>query len=75
MKVEIDTTACTGHGRCYEVAPGLFAADPESGYGEVTGAGEVGPSEVDAARRAVAVCPEAAIVVAEVPTPTREVER
>jgi len=34
MKVRIDTEACTGHGRCYSLAPEVFVAD-DSGYGTV----------------------------------------
>ncbi len=29
MKVILDTTMCTGHGRCYTLAPEVFAPDDE----------------------------------------------
>jgi ferredoxin len=29
MKVIIDRAMCTGHGRCYTLAPEVFAADDE----------------------------------------------
>ena len=66
MKIRIDTDLCTGHGRCYTVAPELFDADDESGYGLVIGDGAVGPDRadlVDQARRAVGNCPERAVVL------------
>ncbi|HEY6789451.1 MAG TPA: ferredoxin, partial [Trebonia sp.] len=38
MKVQIDSNSCQGHGRCYDLAPGLFGDDDE-GYGRVLGDG------------------------------------
>ena len=29
MKIVVDDSACTGHGRCYVLAPTLFSADDE----------------------------------------------
>ena len=60
MKVHIDSGRCQGHGRCYDLAPGLFGDDDE-GYGQVLGDGIVSPGEEKAARLAVANCPEHAI--------------
>ena len=34
VKVRIDTQACTGHGRCYTLAPEVFDSD-DRGYGMV----------------------------------------
>ncbi|MGP3960183.1 ferredoxin [Nonomuraea sp. 3N208] len=62
MKVKIDSERCQGHGRCYDLAPGLFGED-EEGYGQVLGEGVVPPEEVQAARLAVANCPERAIEI------------
>ena len=62
MKVQIDPERCQGHGRCYDLAPSLFG-DDEEGYGQVLGDGVVPSGEEDAARRAVANCPERAIEV------------
>ena len=59
MKVRLDRARCTGHGRCYALAPEVFEADDE-GYGTVL-ATSVPAGEEDAARRAVANCPEEAI--------------
>ena len=36
VKLRIDTERCQGHGRCYDLAPGLFGEDGE-GYGTVLG--------------------------------------
>ncbi len=62
MKVRIDPERCQGHGRCYDLAPSLFG-DDEEGYGQVLGDGVIPPGQEDAARRAVANCPERAIEV------------
>jgi len=56
MKLIIDQERCTGHGRCYALAPELFDCD-DWGHSvlllpEVPGALE------DKARLAVASCPE-----------------
>jgi ferredoxin len=55
----IDHERCTGHGRCYTLAPGLFEPD-EGGYGRVTGDGAIAADPVGAAS-ALANCPEGAI--------------
>ncbi len=34
MRVVIDHEACTGHGRCYTLAPDVFDSD-DAGYGVV----------------------------------------
>lgn len=60
MRVVIDHEACSGHGRCYTLAPTVFAADA-TGYGEVLVSGEL-PAELEsAARTGEANCPERAI--------------
>ena len=35
MKLRIDESVCTGHGRCYSLVPELFEPD-DRGYGVVT---------------------------------------
>lgn len=62
MQVRIDTDLCTGHGRCYGVAPDLFV-DDDDGNGQVIGDGTVPPELEDLARKAVANCPERAITL------------
>ena len=59
LRVEIDTAICTGHGRCYELAPSVFT-DDERGYGQVRNAVLL-PELVSNARSAEANCPERAI--------------
>ena len=64
MKVQIDARSCQGHGRCYDLAPGLFGADDE-GYGAVLGDGAVPPGQEHDARLAALNCPEHAIEFVE----------
>lgn len=61
MKLRIDADACTGHGRCYSLAPELFDAD-EYGHGTVSGE-DVPDGMQEQARVAVANCPERAITL------------
>ena len=60
MKVQIDPALCQGHGRCYDLAPGLFGEDDE-GYGQVLGPGSVPPDKEHDARLAALNCPERAV--------------
>lgn len=61
MKIRIDGDTCTGHGRCYMVAPKLFEPDDE-GFGQVLS--EDVPAELEAdARRAAGNCPEQAVLI------------
>ena len=62
MNVVIDTEACTGHGRCYMVAPSVFASD-DSGFGVVVVEGSLDPEQLAEARAAVANCPERAVAL------------
>lgn len=62
MKIRIDDDLCSGHGRCYALAPDLFTAR-DDGFGEVIGDGTVTPGLEADARRAAANCPERAVVV------------
>ena len=64
MKVQIDPGLCQGHGRCYDLAPGLFGADDE-GYGQVLGDGAVPSEAKHDADLAVLNCPEQAIQLLE----------
>lgn len=62
MKVTIDHERCTGHGRCYALAPDVFE-DDDAGYGSVRDAEPVDPDRMAAARAAALACPERAIVI------------
>lgn len=61
MKIRIDTAACTGHGRCYALAPALFEPDDE-GNGVVISE-DVPPEHEADARRAAGSCPERAVLL------------
>jgi ferredoxin len=63
MRLRIDTEACTGHGRCYVLAPDLVDCDDE-GYGQVRKA-DLDPVEEEQARKAVLGCPERAVQLEE----------
>jgi ferredoxin len=64
MKVRVDDERCEGHGRCYALAPELFAPD-DIGNGHERGDGTVAAGMEEKARLAVANCPERAITVEE----------
>jgi ferredoxin len=61
MRLRIDSDACTGHGRCYVLAPALVDCDDE-GYGSVAKA-DLDPADEELARKAVLGCPERAVHV------------
>jgi ferredoxin len=61
MKIRLDRTVCTGHGRCYALAPDVFEAD-DDGYGVVRVA-DVPPHLEAQARTAEENCPERAISI------------
>ena len=63
MKILLDAQTCTGHGRCYSLAPEFFEPD-ELGHCTVVVA-EPPPEQVAAARRAVSSCPEEALRIEE----------
>lgn len=63
VRLRIDRDRCTGHGRCYDLAPDLVTDDDE-GYGRVV-AEHPDESQLDAARRAVNSCPERAVLLEE----------
>jgi ferredoxin len=59
VKVSLDAARCSGHGRCYSLAPAVFGED-EHGHCVVKLA-EVPPEQQRPARLAVANCPEDAL--------------
>ncbi len=61
MRLELDSGACQGHGRCYSLSPALFDAD-EEGHSVLLVA-DVPVGEEPAARQAVQSCPEEAITL------------
>ena len=62
MRVSVDATKCEGYGTCAIHAPEIFKLD-EWGYAYADGDGVVTPELREAAQRAIADCPIAAIVV------------
>ncbi|HET9080361.1 MAG TPA: ferredoxin [Trebonia sp.] len=64
MKVQINPQLCQGHGRCYDLASGLFGADDE-GYGQVLGDGTVPQEAEHPAHLAALNCPEQAVELLE----------
>ena len=63
MKIKIDNERCTGHGRCYALAPEVFEPDDE-GHSIVLHE-EVPPEFEAKARLGVDNCPEQAISIVE----------
>ena len=63
MRTSIDTARCTGHGRCYSLAPEVYDAD-EEGHSVVL-TSDVPPEFEESARRAAAECPERAVLLEE----------
>ena len=64
MKISVDPEKCTGHARCYGLAPDVFTVD-DYGLSSAVGDGSVPPELEDKARLAIANCPEYAIEVVE----------
>jgi ferredoxin len=58
-RLTIDSSLCSGHGRCYEVAPKLFRPD-DDGYGQVTEPMVTGEDRI-LAERVAGLCPELAV--------------
>ena len=63
MKIRLDGARCTGHGRCYTLAPNVFDADDEGHC--MLRAPEVAPAHEREARVAVLNCPEDALELSE----------
>ena len=61
MKLSVDRTLCSGHGRCYTVAPAWFDCDDEGFSVVLREDVPADDPDVEQARLAVASCPERAI--------------
>jgi ferredoxin len=58
VKIILDADRCTGHGRCYSLAPELFDSDHE-GHSVVLAPGDEVPADLEPqARLAIENCPE-----------------
>ncbi len=63
MRIRVDGALCSGHGRCYAVAPDVYAPDDE-GYNAFRDTiVEIAPELEEQAQRGIANCPEAAISI------------
>lgn len=61
MKLSVDARQCTGHGRCYSLAPALLEPDDE-GYVTIRGGSIEVPDELrQLADEVAGTCPEGAI--------------
>jgi ferredoxin len=61
VRLYIDPNVCTGHGRCYSIAPELLSLD-DQGYVEQRGREIDVPTDlIELADEAEGTCPEAAI--------------
>ena len=65
MKLHVDGDVCTGHGRCYTVAPDLLSYDDEGFVSIRDETIEVPAEQRKAAEDAAATCPEQAISLIE----------
>jgi ferredoxin len=63
MRITVDHEACTGHGRCWSLAPEVFEAD-DDGYC-ATHEVDVPADLEEQARRAALSCPERAITISQ----------
>jgi ferredoxin len=65
MKMTVDRDLCSGHGRCYALAPDLFESDDE-GFNSFRGKTvDVASDQEEIARRGANACPERAISLDE----------
>jgi ferredoxin len=63
MRLSVDESRCTGHGRCYSEAPKLLSDDDEGFVTLRGGSMEITDDQVADAEEAVAACPERAITL------------
>jgi ferredoxin len=62
MKIVFDEDRCTGHGRCYALAPDVYDAD-DQGHCVVRIEGDVPVDLEEAARVGASNCPEDALSI------------
>ena len=63
MQVKVNTSKCSGHGRCFAVAPGVYRLNRD-GYND-TPDPVVKPGLEEEARKGAKACPERAITIVE----------
>jgi ferredoxin len=65
MRIAISSEKCSGHGRCYTLAPSVYETD-EMGFNAQRGQViDVPADEEEAARLGVISCPEEALTIVE----------
>lgn len=65
MKLRVDGSLCTGHGRCYSEAPRIYSPDSD-GFSDRRDINREVPQQLqEDARIGQSVCPEGAIFVEE----------
>jgi len=64
VKIKIDGERCTGHGRCYALAPEVFEPDDE-GHSVLLIEGDIPADLEPKARIGVDNCPEQAISIVD----------
>ena len=67
LRIDIDLDRCSGHGRCYMLAPDVFDADDEGWPVTIDNPAISAEEHAAEARTAVGSCPESAITVTEAP--------
>jgi ferredoxin len=65
MKIRVDGDLCTGHGRCWTLAPEVYDADDDGYNGGAGTVVDVAPGQEAAALRGLRSCPEAALTIIE----------
>jgi ferredoxin len=61
MRLAVDASQCTGHGRCYSLAPQLLSPD-DQGYVTIRGSSIEVPEDLrELADEVAGTCPEGAI--------------
>jgi ferredoxin len=63
MLVRVNTSKCSGHGRCFAVAPKVYQLTPD-GYTDTPNPA-VKPGLEEEARKGAKACPERAIEIVE----------
>jgi len=61
VRVVLDVSRCQGHGRCYDLAPEVFAPDDVGHALLIDTDGVIRPDDEARARDAVRNCPEQAL--------------
>jgi ferredoxin len=64
VKATVNGELCTGHGRCYSLAPEIFEPDDEGYSARRDTPLDIAPDDEELVQMAVKACPEGAISLA-----------